>query len=92
MAFLNSYDPEKVAVVRQSDLERANRDLEEASLIAFLTVVYLDSSFRGRRKTPPPPGAMTRAQVFQQLYGQRLFRETWDRMQADQKKFRHPPA
>jgi hypothetical protein len=93
LAQLNSYDPSKVQVYREGDLQRASRDLEEASLIAFLVVVYLDSSFRGRRPNPPGlKGAITREQVFHQLCGQRLFREAWDRIQADRKKSRRPPT
>jgi hypothetical protein len=87
MTKLNSYDPAKVRVYKETDLRRVNRDLEEASLIAFLVVVYLDGSFRGRRKLPPDiKRGISREQLFQQLYGLRLFREAWDRIQADRKK------
>jgi hypothetical protein len=67
-AALNNYDASKVLVCREGDLARANRDLEEASLTAFLVVIYLDGLFRGRRKPSDLSQArMTRAQVFQQL-------------------------
>jgi hypothetical protein len=83
---LNSYDPKNVAVVKESDLGRASKEMQNASLTVFLTVVYLDGSFRGRRKTPIDPRGMTRSQLFRQLYGLRMFREAWDRIQKDRKK------
>jgi hypothetical protein len=74
---LNSYDPSKVNVYNEADLQRAERDLSGASDIVFLTVIYLDGMFRGRRRGPAR-SRMSRDQVFHQLYGQRLFREAWD--------------
>jgi hypothetical protein len=87
IAALNSYDPDEVLVYREGDLERAKRDIEEASLIVFLVVIYLDGLFRGRRKPSDPSQArMTRAQVFEQLSHQHLFREAWDRIREDRQK------
>src|ERR1700730_10603193 len=71
MAMLNSYDPAKVAVAKEPDLKRASQNMQDASLIAFLTLVYLDGSFRGRRKEPPDSRGMTRPQLFEQLSGLR---------------------
>jgi hypothetical protein len=89
MAKLNSYDPTKIRVYKEADLERAALDIEEASLITFLTVVYLDGLFRGRRKPlDPSQTRLTRAQVFQQLYGLRLFREALDQIQKDRQNSR----
>lgn len=83
---LNSYDPAKILVYREGDLSRAERDLEEASLMAFLVVIYLDGSFRGRRKAPNALRTASRADILHQLCGQRMFREAWDRIQTDRKK------
>jgi hypothetical protein len=86
MDMLNSYDPEKIAVAKESDLRRASENMIEASITAFLTVVYLDGSFRGRRKAPIDSRGLSRDQLFRQLSGLRLFREAWDRIQMDRKK------
>jgi hypothetical protein len=92
MARLNSYDPARINVYTESDLQRAERDIEEASTVAFLVVVYLDGLFRGRRRpTDPSQSRLTRAHVFRQLYGQRLFREAWDRIRADRQSNPLPP-
>ncbi len=72
---LNSYDPANIMVYKDGDLRRAERDLEEASLMAFLLVIYLDGSFRGRRKPLSALRTASRADVFRQLCGQRMFRE-----------------
>jgi hypothetical protein len=90
---LNSFDPAEIQVYRESDLKRARDDLEEASQIAFLAVVYFDGTFMGRIKPLPWTGkTATRAQLFEQLSGLRLFREAWDRIQTDRKKCRQPSS
>lgn len=92
MAKLNSYDPAKISVYREGDLVRASLDLEQASLVIFLTVIYLDGLFRGRRKHPPQiKHAISRDQVFQQLYDRPLFREAWDQIQEDRQNKRQSP-
>ncbi|WP_369720871.1 hypothetical protein AB8Z38_27775 [Bradyrhizobium sp. LLZ17] len=53
IAALNTFDPANVQVYREGDLERARDDLAEATQITFLTVVYLDGTFRGRIKPLP---------------------------------------
>lgn len=90
---LNTFDPAHVQVYREADLQRAKDNLEQAVQITFLTVVYLDGMFKGRIKPLPwTRGTPTRDQLFQQLYGLRLFQEAWDRIQTDRKKSRLPPA
>jgi hypothetical protein len=85
LADLNSYDPEHVQVYREDDLKRAQLDLEEASRIAFLTMVYLDSVYVGRRSLPPGVRGPTREQLFSQLCSHRLFLEAWERLQTGRK-------
>jgi hypothetical protein len=93
IAALNTFDPAHVQVYREGDLQRARDNLEEAVQITFLTVVYLDGQFKGRIKPLPWTGrTATRDQLFQQLYGLRLFREAWDHIQTDRQKSRLPPA
>jgi hypothetical protein len=84
---LNTFDPAHVQVYREGDLQRARDNLEQAVQITFLTVVYLDGTFKGRIKPLPwTRSSPTRDQLFQQLYGLRLFQEAWDRIQTDRKK------
>jgi hypothetical protein len=92
IAALNTFDPANVQVYREADLERARDDLMEATQITFLAIVYLDGTFRGRIK-PLPWSSRTpsRDQLFQQLYGLRLFQEAWDRIQTDRQKSHLPP-
>lgn len=90
-ARLNSYDPDRVNVYRLGDLKRADRDLTGASDIAFLTVIYLDGLFRGRRNHPKIFAHLQREQLFQQLYGKRLFREAWDQIQKGRGQNSRPP-
>jgi hypothetical protein len=90
---LNTFDPASVQVYRNGDLQKARKDLEEASQITFLTVVYFDGTFRGRIKPLPwSSKSATRDQLFQQLYDLRLFREAWDRIQTDRKKSQQSKA
>jgi hypothetical protein len=92
MARLNSYDNSKILVYREGDLARAARDLEEASTVIFLVVIYLDGLFRGRRKPANPDQvAYTREHAFRQLSSSRLFREAWDQIQKDRKKSPQSP-
>jgi hypothetical protein len=86
IAALNTFDPAHIQVYREADLQRARDNLEQAVEVTFLTVVYLDGLFKGRIKPLPwTPRSPTRDQLFQQLYGLRLFREAWDRIQMEQK-------
>jgi hypothetical protein len=86
IAALNTFDPAQVQVYRQGDLQRARDNPEQAVQITFLTVVYLDGTFKGRFKPLPWAHGPTRDQLFHQLYGLRLFEEAWDRIQTDRKK------
>jgi hypothetical protein len=89
---LNNPDTASVLVYREGDLERANRDLEQAGAVTFLTVIYLDGLFRGRRKPGSPDQLkLTRGHIFQQLSGIQLFREAWDQIQKDRKKSPQSP-
>jgi hypothetical protein len=90
---LNTFDPAHVQVYREGDLQRARDDLEQAVEITFLTVVYLDGLYKGRIKPLPwTRSTPTRDQLFQQLYGLRLFQEAWDRIQTDRKKSQQPQS
>lgn len=83
---LNRYDPNTVQVYRKGDLERASADLTDCAQVAFLTVIYLDGLFRGRRKVReaiPGSNAKLRPRIFDQLYAIRLFRKSWDRLAPD---------
>jgi len=84
---LGLYDPDTVMVYRKGDLERANRDLDEADGLAFALTVYFDGIFTGQRDLGARQDLKTaatvkRAELFQQLYEKRLFREAWDRIRA----------
>jgi hypothetical protein len=84
---LNTFDPAHVQVYREGDLQRARDDMEQGAEITYLTIVYLDGLYKGRIKPLPwTSRTPTRAQLFEQLYGQRLFQEAWDRIQTDRKK------
>lgn len=84
---LNTFDPSQVQVYREADLEQARQNLEEANQITFLTIVYLDGTFRGLiAPLPWSKKSPTRDQLFQQLYRLRLFQEAWDRIQTDRQK------
>lgn len=91
MAKFNSYDPETIYVYREGDLVRADRDIDEAATTTFLLVIYLDGLFRGRRKLPDGYRGISQSQLFDQLYGQRLFREVWDRRRAARQNTQQPP-
>jgi hypothetical protein len=90
---LNTFDPAHVQVYREGDLQRARDDLEEAVQITFLTVVYLDGTFKGRIKPLPwTRNTPTREQLFRQLSDLRLFQEAWHRIQTDRQKSQQPKA
>jgi hypothetical protein len=90
---LNTFDPAHVQVYREGDLQRARNDLEQAVQITFLTVVYLDGTFKGRIKPLPwTHSTPSRDQLFQQLYDLRLFQEAWDRIQLDRKRSQQSQA
>jgi hypothetical protein len=89
---LNKFDPAHVQVYRENDLERARKDLEQASEVIYLTVVYFDGFFEGRiKKLPWTTRSPTRDELFQQLCGHKLFQEAWDRTQPDRKKSQRSP-
>jgi hypothetical protein len=90
---LNTFDPAHVQVYREGDLKKARDELEQASQMTFLTVVYFDGTFRGRIKPLPwNSKTATRDQLFRQLYDLRLFQEAWDRIQTDRKKSQQSKA
>jgi hypothetical protein len=87
MAKLNRWDSANIYVYREADLQRASRDLGDASQVAFLLVIYLDGLFCGRRQpTNEAQAKMTRGHVYRQLSEIRLFREALARIHADQQK------
>jgi len=97
MTRLGGIDPSTVTVYRQGDLERANRDLEEAEEIAYGLTIYLDGIFTGRRNLGMRAGlkeaaVKERERLFQQLYERRLFREVWDRKHMGHTQPQSPPG
>ena len=87
LAELREIEPDDVNVYRLPDLERACRDAVAAHEITGFLALYLDGVFKGQLDLSRSlPLDQIRDEIFHRLYGQRLFREAWDRRRSDQQK------
>ena len=81
---LARYNPATVLVYRRDDLVRAKCDLEDAERIMTALTVYFDRQVCRRASDTSEGVAALREEVFQHFYDNRRFRETLDRIRADQ--------